>query len=152
MIVATPRNWLRQEYDLADADGDGAPFGEVGLRLFGGGRLTIGAADFDLLARSTGTRYELARGAHTVAVAARPSIFRRHFLVEAGNAELEMTATGWFGTHWDVTEHGAPIGEARWTGEIRSRLRLTLPDDVPLVAQAFLAAVAIAERRRQGRS
>ena len=48
MIVAEPKSLIGSGYTLTDSDGTGAPFGEIALRLLGGGRLTVGDADYEI--------------------------------------------------------------------------------------------------------
>ena len=47
-MIAAATTFLRQTFTLDRPGGSGDPFGEIALRLFGGGRLTVGEDDYDL--------------------------------------------------------------------------------------------------------
>ncbi len=159
MILATPTSLFRQTFELTDPDGSGVPFGEISLRLFGGGRLTIGDVDFGLEARGLlKTTTALVRDAQTLAVATRPSAFRRRYDVEVEGAvlgleaglTLELVPEGWFGRRWTVLADGLDAGRADWSGAVRPALRADLSDALPLALQAFVVAVIVVQRRREG--
>ncbi len=161
MTVAEPTGLLRQTYTLTDAEGTGEPFGELALRLFRGGRLTVGDADYDVAAVGLlQTAHELTLGAAHVAASCRPSLFRRAitvtFAAEAVGTDADLTVSltpeGWFGRRWTVAADGVEVGRADWTGHIRSRLALDVPDALPLVVRAFLVAVLAIQRRTERNS
>ena len=156
MIVAEPTSWLRQTFTLTDLDGAGDPFGELALRLFRGGRLTVGDVDYEI--EPVGllqAGLDLTRGAAHVATSRRPSLLRRAtvvtFAAEAVGTDadltVDLTPEGWFGRRWTVAADGIDVGRASWTGHIRSRLDLDVPDALPLVVRAFLVAVLAIQRR-----
>lgn len=156
MIVAEPTGLLRQTFTLTDTEGSGDPFGELALRLFRGGRLTIGDADYEIAAVGLLQQgLDLTLGAAHIAAARRPSLFRRAsvvtFAAEAVGTDadltVDLTPEGWFGRRWAVAADGLDVGRANWTGHIRSRLHLDVPDALPLVARAFIVAVLAIQRR-----
>ena len=161
MIVATPAGLMRSDYTLTDPAGSGAPFGEVHLRLFRGGRLTVGDADYDVEATDwTQTSLSLVRGGRRVAVAERPQVWRRRTEVTVAaeavglgaDLALDFAPEGWLGRAWTLTADGLDAGRLDWRGGWKPRLEADFSDAlVPLVAQAFLVVVAVVERRRQGR-
>lgn len=161
MILAAPTSLFRQTFELSDPDGSGAPFGEIALRLFNGGRLTVGDAEFDLEARDLfKTTTALVQDGATLAVARRPSLFSRRTEVtvsaeavglEAGIV-LELVPEGWLGRRWTVLADGLDTGSARWNGSARLTLRADLSDALPLAVQAFVVAVMVIQRRRDTNS
>ncbi|HEX8386713.1 MAG TPA: hypothetical protein VF576_11045, partial [Rubricoccaceae bacterium] len=145
MIVATPRGLLRSEYTLADTEGTGEPFGEIALRLFRGGRLTIGDADYEVEAVDwTQTRLALVRDGRRVALARRPQLWRRRTEVTFdgeplgldADLTLDLAPEGWFGRAWTVAADGLDAGRADWTRGWKPRLHADLSPALPLVAQA----------------
>ena len=161
MIVAEPTGLFRQTFTLSDADGSGEPFGEVALRLFRGGRLTVGEADYEFA--PVGLLQQalvLERGGAHVAASARPSVFRRRTTVTFdadalgtdADLVLDLEPEGWFGRRWAVFADNEPAGRADWTGHIRSRLHLDVSDALPLVVRAFLVAVLVVQRRNERNS
>ncbi|HEX9951519.1 MAG TPA: hypothetical protein VGB53_07105 [Rubricoccaceae bacterium] len=158
MIVAEPTSLFRQTFTLSDTDGSGEPLGEVSLRLFRGGRLTVGDADYEF--RPVGLlQQELVLDLDGVHVAAsrRPSVFRRRTVVTFdadalgtdADLTLDLEPEGWFGRRWAVYADGEVAGRADWTGHIRSRLHLDVSDALPLVVRAFLIAVLVVQRRNE---
>ncbi len=161
MIAATPTSVFQQTFELTDPDGSGEPFGEIALRMFGGGRLTVGDADFDLEPRDLmRTTTALVQGAATLAVARRPNPFLRRTEVTvwaeaiglSTGVGLELVPEGWFGRRWTILADGLDAGTARWTGALRPALRADLSEALPLAVQAFVVAVLVLQRRREGRS
>ncbi len=158
MIVAEPTSWMNQTFTLTDSEGAGDPFGELALHFFGGGRLTVGDADYEVQpVGALKVGLDLTLGAVLVASARRPSLLRRVTVVTVAaraagtDADLtvDLTPEGWFGRRWTVAADGVDVGRADWTGHIRSRLHLDVPDVLPLVARAFLVAVLAVQRRRE---
>ncbi len=161
MIVATPTSIFQQTFELTDPDGSGEPFGEIALRMFGGGRLTVGDVDCDLELRDLmRTTTALVQNEATLAVARRPSMFSRRtevsISVEALGLStvvgLELVPEGWFGRRWTVLADGLDAGRADWTGSIRPALHADLSEALPLAMQAFVVAVLVLQRRRERRS
>ncbi|HEX8297808.1 MAG TPA: hypothetical protein VF594_01495 [Rubricoccaceae bacterium] len=158
MIVAEPTSLFRQTFTLSDTEGSGEPFGEVALRLFRGGRLTVGDADYEF--QQTGLLQQALTltldGAH-VAASTRPSVFRRRTVVTFSadalgtdaDLTLDLEPEGWFGRRWNVFADGLDVGRADWTGRIRSRLNLDVSDALPLVVRAFLVTVLVVQRRNE---
>ncbi len=164
MIVATPANWFQSHYTLTDSGSD-VPFGEIALRVFRGGRLTIGGDDYEIEATDwTQTSLALVRGGARMALARRPQVWRRRTevvldaaLFEAGTEPatdlvLDLAPEGWLGKSWTVTADGLDAGRAEWSGAIKARLTTDLSDAVPLVAQAFVAVVLVVDRRNRRRN
>ena len=167
MIVATSTSWTRGEYVLTDPDGSGEPFGEVSLRVFGGGRLTVGAVDFDIeTSHWTQTTYSLLHDGRRLVRAQRPSLWRRQMEIDiepemAGGTsglELFLAPQGWLGREWTLHASrvsggrlGLEVGHAVWTKVLKGRLDATFDEALPLAVQAFVVAVLVLERRRQGR-
>ena len=158
MIAATPTSWTQGEYDLTDPSGSGAPFGEISLRLFGGARLSVGGADFEVeAAHWTKTTYLVTLDGHDVAVAERPAFWRSRYAVRfdaralglPADLTLDLATDGWRARGWTLAADGVPAGRADWARGRRPRLMAGFSDDVPLVAQAVLVAVVVSERRRR---
>ncbi|HEX8384788.1 MAG TPA: hypothetical protein VF576_01320 [Rubricoccaceae bacterium] len=161
MIVAEPTGLLQSAYTLTDPDGAGGPFGEVALRLFRGGRLTVGDVDYELEpADWTKTSLALVRDGRRVALASRPQLWRRRYQVDVradavgldGDLVLDFAVEGWLGRAWTLTADGLDAGRADWRGGWKPRLDADFSEAVPLVVQAFLVAVAVVERRRSRRN
>ena len=156
MTVAEPTTLFRQTYTLTDSAGSGDPFGELALRIFRGGRLTVGDTDYEIEPVGALQRgLDLTLGAAHIAASRRPSLLRRAtvvtFAAEAvgtdADLSIDLTPEGWFGRRWTVAADGVEVGRADWTGHVRSRLHLDMPDALPLVVPAFLVAVLAIQRR-----
>lgn len=156
MTVAEPTGLLRQTYTLTDSEGSGDPFGELALRIFRGARLTVGDTDYEVTPVGALQRgMNLTLGSAHIASSRLPSLFRRATVVTVAaevvgtDADLtvDLTPEGWFGRRWTVAVDGVEVGRADWSGHVRSRLNLDVPDALPLVVRAFLAAVLAIQRR-----
>lgn len=161
MIVAEPTSWLRSTFTLTDSEGAGDPFGELALHFFRGGRLTVGSDDYEI--RPVGmlqAGLDLTLGGAPVAASRRPSLMRRAtvvtFAADAVGTDADLTVDlapeGWTGRRWTVAVDGLEVGRADWSGHIRSRLHLDVPDALPLVVRAFVVAVLAIQRRREQNS
>ena len=160
MTVAEPTGLFQSGYTLTDSGSD-APFGEIALRLFRGGRLTVGRDDYDIQALDwTQTSLALVHGGARVAVARRPQFWRRRTEVTLdatalgldADLVLEVVPEGWFGRAWTVLADGLDAGRADWSRGWKARLSADLSDALPLVAQAFAVAVIVIDRRNSRRS
>lgn len=161
MIVATPNGMMRSDYTLTDSDGTGDPFGEVVLRLFRGGRLTVGSDDYEIETVDwTQTTVAFVRGGERVALARRPKFWRRRYEVTVepevagldASLSLELLPEGWFGRAWTVLADGLDAGRADWRSGWKARLDADLSDALPLAVRALLVAVLVVEHRRDSRN
>ena len=168
MIAAVPTGWTQSTYALCDPAGAGAPFGEISFRLFGSARLSVGADDFEI--ETSGwmqTTLALTDGVRRLAVAERPSLWRRRTVVTvtsealgtlglgaSGDLALGLAPDDLLAQGWTLTAGGEPVGRAVWERRrlIRRQLTATFPDSLPLVVQAFRVAVVAAKQRRKNRS
>ena len=130
-----PDHLLRQTYMLTDPTGSGEPFGEIALRLFRGGRLTVGGVDYDLEPLGlvpAGPR--LASGGRRRARDAT-ELFRRaherHRRRRGGRDRRRPAprprARSRFGRRWTVSADGARGGGATGTGHSAPGSRSTSP-------------------------
>ena len=159
MIAAVPTGWTQSTYALSDPAGTGAPFGELSFRLLGSARLSVGADDFEIKPSGlTRTTLELTDGVRRLAVAERPSLWSRRMVVTVASEALGaptdlvlgLAPDGWLARAWTLTVGDEPVGHAvlERRRSIRPYLTATFPESLPLLVQAFLAAVVVADRRR----
>ena len=147
-LVFGPENFSATRYSIVRS---GTPLGKINCSRREEATITIGKATY--LAYGEGiirsTFYLDATGGR-IAIAEKPSVFRRRFTVYVGLKSYTLKAVSTNSRAFLLVEGGSRIGSIAPNGFFSRKFTADLPDDLAPEIQTFLIWLVIIDQKRDG--
>jgi hypothetical protein len=140
MLAIEKQHWYSWDFTVSQA---GRRIAEVGLSWRERGRLTVNGLAYTVRRQSAFGEFHLeSPGGGAVAVAAKPSFFRRVFVVTAGAHTWTVKRQSPWSRRIQVLEGDREVGHVTRGNWWSYRASATLPDTMPVAVQVFCVWLA----------
>lgn len=151
MLTATPTHWFNWDFTVYDGDRAVATIDLASLRE--AGELEVDGAGYELRREHwMGGRYSLHKDGWPVAEAEKPSAFYRRFEITYQSRTYVLRAPSAVRRAFVLEKDDKIVGTIAPEGIFTRRMRIDLPDALPLPVQTFLVWLVVLMWRRAARN
>lgn len=146
MLAIEPQHWYSWDFTVSQA---GRRIAEIGLSWRERGRLTVNGLAYTVRRERAFGEFRLEAAGGTVAVAVKPSVFRRVFQVTHGANTWTVRRQSAWSKRIQVLEGDREIGHITRGSWWSYRASAALPDAMPMPVQVFCVWLAALIWKRQ---
>ena len=140
MLAIEKQHWYSWDFTVSQA---GRRIAEIGLSWRERGRLTVNGLAYTVRReRALGSEFRLEAAGSTVAIAVKPSVFRRAFEVTHGAKTWTVRRQSAFSRRIQVLEGDREIGHVTRRSWWSYQSDAVLPDAMPMPVQVFCVWLA----------
>lgn len=148
ILEASPTGWVSWDVLIKS---DGAPITELKISAWKSrGTFQLDGQDFTIEPSGFWSQNAvLLRDGATIAKAAKPSVFRRQFLLTSAGHRMELESRSWTGRDYALVMGNQEVGWVTREGWLGRKITLEFPDEVPEVLQVFLTYLVLCQAKRE---
>ena len=137
MMTLVPKRWFSWDFRLQDSVG--MPWGEIGLSSWRErGSVTVGDQRYKVSRQGLLGPFVLNGPSGELARAVKESPFKQQFTVTAEGRTYTLKRSSWWRREFALCDGEIPLGSIAPESWLTRRAQVTLPEDVPGWARAFV--------------
>lgn len=147
MLDAAPKHLFSWDYEVSAGN---EPLADIDLSWWGEkATIRIAGQDFRVhRERTFSGRFLMESDGHVMATAEKPSALRRRMVIDYANASYDLAPRGLFTRTFDLHSGGAVIGSLSAKGLMTRKMKVDLPESLPLPLRVFVVWLTVMLWRR----
>ncbi len=143
MLRAIPKGWF--SWDFTVVDEESGPVAEIDVSTWREkGLLTVDGVGYEVFREGLMSgAFLLKQGDSLLARAEKPSAFRRTFLIDYSDRHYTLQARSFWRRELVLLDGSLEVGSLAPEGAFSRRMRVDLPEELPLPVEVFLVWLAV---------